>query len=357
MHMSSVQAEFDALTANGAQDAQDFRARVDALLDRTIQLPTKAGYAHDEPSDLDNIRAGRPDGPRRLKLPGTEETLADKIHGAWLGRCCGCLPGKPVEGARSHQIHSIVESAGKDFITDYLWRMGPTQKACEEAGRAGLLEFGAHVAHMVRDDDTDYTIVGMTIMKQKGMHFQPGDMAAHWMWNMPMLATSTAERVAYRNFANQIAPPQSATMRNPWCNHDRNWLKLIVATQRYCHRLFRDGAWTPYLPDQPTGVCAHSWELASERLVTLVNRSREPRAVNVSQYSETLLPCWDLLRGCKMNKGKEMVIPAEGYGALLFGGEPSREFLDQQCRLWSTSSWGRRARVHRKHSFPIGRLR
>jgi hypothetical protein len=40
------------------------------------------------------------------------------------------------------------------------------------------------------------------------------------MMNMPLLSACTAERAAYRNFANQIAPPASAMFRNPY----REWI-------------------------------------------------------------------------------------------------------------------------------------
>jgi len=128
---------------------------------------------------------------------------------------------------------------------------------------------------------------------------------------------------------------------NPWSDHDRNWLKLIAAAQRYCQHFFRDGIWTPYVPDQPARVCAHSWDFGSERLITIVNRSSESRTINVSKYSETPLPCWDLFRGCKIDDTKEIAIPAEGYGALLFSHEPSHEFLAQQHRFWNISNWKR----------------
>src|ERR671925_121351 len=60
------------------------------------QTPAQAGPP--EPSALDEIRALRPEGPRRLDLPLSEPELRDRILGAWLGRAAGCLLGKPVEG-------------------------------------------------------------------------------------------------------------------------------------------------------------------------------------------------------------------------------------------------------------------
>jgi hypothetical protein len=146
--------------------------------------------------------------------------LSDKIHGAWLGRCVGCLLGKPVEGVYSSEIQRLVRSSGNDFLTDYIWRMRPEQKACEEAGRSNLLSFWPQIDYMPHDDDTAYTIIGFELVKQKGIDFCSDDVARFWMMNMPLLSACTAERAAYRNFANQIAPPASAMFRNPY----REWI-------------------------------------------------------------------------------------------------------------------------------------
>lgn len=218
--LSAVEAELAALSAEGAEDADDFQQRVDNLLDRIQSLPMLAGYAYDEPDDLEAIRAARPDDEfQSASLPG-ESVLAGKIHGAWLGRCVGCLLGKPLEGVRTPELHGLVTSAGKETITDYLWRMGPSAEACQKAGRMQNIEYWKNIDHMPIDDDTNYTLIGMTLVRDRGIDFSPQDVASHWMGNVPVLACCTAERVAYRNFVDQIGPPASATRRNPY----REWI-------------------------------------------------------------------------------------------------------------------------------------
>ena len=49
----------------------------------------------DEPSDLPGIKAASVGEPKEKA-----EADCDKIYGAWLGRCAGCLLGQPVEGWR-----------------------------------------------------------------------------------------------------------------------------------------------------------------------------------------------------------------------------------------------------------------
>ena len=104
-------------------------AMADVLSEIVLNAPMKEGYAYEEPSDLEGIRRLRPGkdaacgcGNKALEeTPGLEEAsrnaaegvsessgkgagkwdeeaLRDKIHGAWMGRICGCLLGKRWKG-------------------------------------------------------------------------------------------------------------------------------------------------------------------------------------------------------------------------------------------------------------------
>jgi hypothetical protein len=220
LDLTPVRDEIAALTAQNAESSPDFKDRFDRLLDRIRKLPLRSGFTYTEPSDLEGIRRERPDGPRRFELTENDAVLSDRIHGAWLGRCAGCLLGKPVEGARTPEIHQLVRSSGHDFLTDYIWRLGPGEDACRTAGRPALLDYWPGINHMPSDDDINYTILGMCLIREKGLEFTPSDIAQFWMLKMPLLAACTAERRAYRNFADQIDPPESAFYRNPY----REWI-------------------------------------------------------------------------------------------------------------------------------------
>lgn len=73
---------------------------------------------------------------------------------------------------------------------------------------------------MPEDDDMNYTVIGMAVMKAHGRDFTPEHMAEFWMTNLPIWHTCSAERAAYRNFAQNIEPPASAIVRNPF----REWI-------------------------------------------------------------------------------------------------------------------------------------
>ena len=218
--VDSVKGEFDRLLAPDVPEDDAFQEAVNALLDRTSLLPTRRDYPYYEPSDLPGIRAHRSHGPRALPCGLNAPTKRSRIAGAWLGRCAGCLLGKPIEGMRSPKLRALLDRAGQKEITDYLWRLpGLGEEDYRDLGFAGLLNWRG-TDHMPEDDDTNYTVTGMALIKAKGTFFSPADMADFWMANLPILHACTAERVAYRNFVNNIEPPRSASARNPY----REWI-------------------------------------------------------------------------------------------------------------------------------------
>lgn len=215
-----VEAAFDLLLKPDVPQDDGFQAAVNALLDKTSRLPMRRDYAYVEPSDLAAIRMQRP-SVARSPAPALSESLKrSRIAGAWLGRCAGCLLGKPIEGIRRRKMLALLDRAeGKD-LTDYVWRLpGLRDQDYREVELAHLLKW-QDTAYMPEDDDTNYTVTGMALVKAKGIGFSPADMADFWMTNIPILHTCTAERTAYRNFVNMIEPPRSATVRNPY----REWI-------------------------------------------------------------------------------------------------------------------------------------
>ena len=67
------------------------------LMDQLLALPERNDDPFDEPSELDAIKRLRPAGISLPPCTLSDEHLYDRLYGAWLGRCCGCALGKPVE--------------------------------------------------------------------------------------------------------------------------------------------------------------------------------------------------------------------------------------------------------------------
>ena len=181
-------------------------------------LRTSTKGPHIEPSTLEEIQAVRPDGPRRLEVT-FDDRLSDHVLGAWLGRCAGCMLGKPVEGWRRDKIELLLKSANAYPLSDYF---PPVEKLPEGLNWHPSTNecLRGNITHGVRDDDTDYTILGLHIMEKYGPDFTPRQVADEWLMLLPCHKTYTAERVAYRNFVNDIWPPNSATVLNPY----REWI-------------------------------------------------------------------------------------------------------------------------------------
>jgi len=216
----TVEPEIARLLAEEVPEDAHFQRAVDDLFDKTRLLPMLPDYRYVEPSDLESIRNHRAAGPRVLAMTQSEANQRDHIAGAWLGRCAGCLLGKPIEGVLRPRLRQLLDHFGYEGIPDYIWRLpGLTEEDCANFGWQSPWSY-RDTACMPVDDDTNYTVMGMALVKQKGINFTPSDMAGFWLENIPLLRTCTAERVAYRNFTNHIEPPDSAVVRNPY----REWI-------------------------------------------------------------------------------------------------------------------------------------
>ncbi len=215
-----VEPEFARLLSEDVSEDALFQKAVNDLLDKARLLPMRPDYRYVEPSGLDAIRAHRAAGPRVLPITVSETIKRDHIAGAWLGRCAGCLLGKPIEGVQSPRLRLLMDRAGCEEIPDYLWRLPKlTEKDYQELGFVNLWNYRM-LDSFPGDDDTNYTVMAMALVQRKGINFTPSDMADFWMENIPILRTCTAERVAYRNFTANIEPPDSAVVRNPY----REWI-------------------------------------------------------------------------------------------------------------------------------------
>lgn len=83
------------------------------------KLKVKHDFPYREPSDLADIRKERPKRPRRIAINLSERELLNKIYGGWLGRCAGCLLGKPVEGLSKEQIEKWLKAANAYPLDNY----------------------------------------------------------------------------------------------------------------------------------------------------------------------------------------------------------------------------------------------
>ncbi len=189
-----------------------------AFWDQMACIPASSETEKAEPSDYERILALRKKG-KKLSVEGlSEERLFDKVYGAWLGRVIGCMFGKPVEGLKRNRIEDILKKLNNYPMRDYIVT-GKDREFCKKE----WINFDALVenyGYAPADDDTDYTVIGLTVLEKYGKNFTTEDIAEEWIKGLPAISCCTAEFCAYRNILNKVFPPFSATYRNPF----REWI-------------------------------------------------------------------------------------------------------------------------------------
>jgi len=193
-----------------------------------MKLEPSSDFPYIEPSCLDKIRKCRPDGPRRIELKLSKEELKDKILGAVLGRCAGCLLGKPVEGWKRKDIGLYLKLADKEVLDYYFPYIESDEEPFKRIKNVKSWTAG-NITSMVRDDDIDYTIMGLNILEKYGKDFTTKDVAEEWLTHLPYMMVYTAEKVAYRNLVNGIEPPESALYMSPY----REWIGAQIRADTF----------------------------------------------------------------------------------------------------------------------------
>jgi ADP-ribosylglycohydrolase len=213
--------ELGELAAAGqrAIDGADEEA-AQQLLSKLNTTSRKASWPYREPEGLPAILAALPTVPAAVPLGEAE--LRDRTLGGWLGRCAGCNLGKPVENGdhwTADRLRRYLELADAYPLRDFVPALDPMPDGFE------LREFWPYttrgrITESARDDDIDYTILGLHLIEQYGSDFSTADVAAEWLDRLPYTQTYTAERVTYRNLVIGHDPAVAGGIDNPY----REWI-------------------------------------------------------------------------------------------------------------------------------------
>ncbi|MFE0098791.1 ADP-ribosylglycohydrolase family protein [Streptomyces sp. NPDC059009] len=152
--------------------------------------------------------------------------LGDRVLGGWLGRIAGNMLGKPVERGdfwTRARIDRYLRAADALPLTDYLPE--PASPGDESALRPEWRRCVRGRVHgSCRDDDVDYSILGLHLLETHGFEFTTEQVGELWLLRLPYLQTFTAERAAYRNLASGLKPPLTATYDNPY----QEWIGALI---------------------------------------------------------------------------------------------------------------------------------
>ncbi len=190
----------------------------DVLFEIVANAKQKEGYPYIEPSDLESIKNLRKSYPYEKNAVTNSES---KIRGAWMGRICGCLLGKTVEGIRTDELIPFLKETGNYPMHRYILHSDLNDEILNKykfpfASRC----YADAVDGMPEDDDTNYTVLYQEVIEKYGRDFTPFDVSRAWLAYQPKDAYCTAERVAFCNFVKGYEPPASAVYKNPY----REWI-------------------------------------------------------------------------------------------------------------------------------------
>ena len=178
----------------------------DILFDVICNAKTTENYTYIEPSTLEEINV---------------EQFDKKIHGAWMGRICGCLLGKTLEGIRTDELIPFLKETGNYPMHRYVLYSDLNDNILNKYRfRFANRCYADRVDGMPADDDTNYVVMAQQIIEKYGRDFTPYDVSRAWLTMQSKDAYFTAERVAFCNFVKGFEPPESAKYKNPY----REWI-------------------------------------------------------------------------------------------------------------------------------------
>lgn len=238
--------------AVGAMKPGPYRDRMaDVLFDLSQSLAQRADYPFIEPSELEGILALRPEQPSDIAEPKDKTALRDRVYGAWLGRICGCLLGKTVEGIRTKELDHLLGATGNYPLSRYIRAADLTDELCASITYPLRKRvFADRISTAPTDDDTNYTVLAAAkLIERYGRDFTPRDVAQVWIDSQPKREYCTAERVAYKNIVNGYTPPDSARYKNPF----REWIGAQIRADYFGY----------ICPGNPQAAAEMAWRDAS----------------------------------------------------------------------------------------------
>lgn len=181
----------------------------------------RAEWGYDEPDD-DATLLALADTVPAMTIDAAQ--LPSRIHGAWLGRCVANTMGKPVEGLTAPEVRRYLTAAGQWPQTGYVPMLSALPDGISHLHESAPFASAGTFTDVPRDDDLDWTILGLSMVESHGGQLSTEDIARSWLDRLPFTQTFTAERAAYRNLVRGIPARQAATVENPY----REWIGALI---------------------------------------------------------------------------------------------------------------------------------
>lgn len=201
-------------TISKMENGEEKAKKSDELFMLVMEASLRKDYKYNEPNEIEKIKELRKKHEFSQKDPDAE-TLKKKIYGAWVGRACGCLLGKPVECIRSDELIPLLKETGNYPLSRYILKTDITDDM--HSRYKFYLKNKAYadtVDGMPVDDDTNYVVLAQKIVEECGRDFSTKDVGKAWLKYQSIYSYFTAERIAYINLINCLEPPATAICKN-----------------------------------------------------------------------------------------------------------------------------------------------
>ena len=217
----------EIIQTSGDMSFEEKERKAWEILDRIEKEPIKREFPYQEPNEIEKIEELRNTELRR-NFTVDQATIEDRVWGAWLGRCIGCLLGQPIEGWKRKRIEGFLKDTdnypverflSSDVSEEIIHKYNVSNNG-ENAFCDTVTHWINNIVDMPEDDDTNYTVIGLKTLEIYGKDFTSDQIAWMWLTSLAMGHVSTAERVAYRNIGNLVPTSKSGWWKNPY----REWI-------------------------------------------------------------------------------------------------------------------------------------
>lgn len=201
-------------TVSKMENGEEKTKKSEEIFEIVMGSSLRGDYKYNEPNELGKIKALRK-AHKYSREALTKEALKNKIYGAWVGRACGCLLGKPLEGIRSDELIPFLKETKNYPLSRYILKTDITEDMHSRykfyfKNKA----YADTVDGMPVDDDTNYVVLAQKIIEECGKDFSTEDIGKAWLKYQSVYSYFTAERIAYINLINCIEPPATAIYKN-----------------------------------------------------------------------------------------------------------------------------------------------
>lgn len=211
----------------GAKDLDVYVEKTLATLKNCLEevkaIPIDETMKAKEPDELEAIKALRPEGPRRMWDKLSEEEYRDKLEGAFLARMSGCTLGASVEFWSVEDMEHWAAYNGDPFPPTNYWSKTKNPMNLRYGKSPWENYTREHMNKVPVDDDITYTLLGLLIVEDYGIHFTTEDVGKAWLKYLPMACT--AEKVALDNLKKGISAMEAADVENRKCL--KRWRSVV----------------------------------------------------------------------------------------------------------------------------------